>query len=113
MKQGFLHLTAVLRRREILPNGFCELLPVVNCDLKGNCQNRIHICKVVGEFQVVWLFFQEVLDLEMMRKLSNAYQVQLTKLLALSFDSNDWSSQLTNPSNFLSTTKRMSAFQYE
>ena len=44
---------------------------------------------------------------------SNAHQVQLTILLAFSFDLNDWSSQLTNCSNFLSTARQISAFKCE
>ena len=55
------------------------LPPVVNRDLEGNRQSRVHILKGIGEIHLVWLFFQYVLDLEIVGKTpSNAHHVRLT-----------------------------------
>ena len=65
-------------------------------DLEGDRQKGVHVLKVFREVDLVWLRFQGIQDLELIKKDSNARQVQLTIFLALSFALNGWSSQLTN-----------------
>ena len=113
LKQGLPCLTMALRCRKIIPSRLCLLPLVVDHNLKGDCQEGVNIMKVIRQIYFIRLVFKDVLDLEMIRKDSNAHQVQLTNFFTLSFDFNVWSSQLTNRSSFLSIASQMIACQCE
>ena len=79
-------------------------------DLEGDRQKGVYVLKVLGELDLIWLRPQGIQDLELIKKGSNACQVQLTIFLARSFAVFPWSSQLTKCSSFLSIADRTSDF---
>ena len=113
MKWGLLHLLTALGSRYSISSDLCLLPPVGDGDLEGNCQKGVYILKVFGEVNLIWLCFQGIQDLELIKKDSNAHQVQCTIFLALSFTLGSWSSHLTNCSSFLSIASWTIAFQCE
>ena len=91
------------------------LLASAGCGWRSGRQSpEGNLClEMVGEIDLVRLRFQGIQDLELIKKDSNARQIQLTIFLALSLALGGWSSQLTSCSSFLSVVSRMIDFQCE
>ena len=71
MKLKMFHLTMALRSQEILSSALQVLPAVVDGDLEGNRQQGVHILKIICKVHLIQPLFQNIQDLETMRKASD------------------------------------------
>ena len=71
MKLKTFCLTMALRSWELLSSTLQVLPAVVDGNLEGNRQQGVHILKITCKVHLIWLLFQNIQDLEMMRKASD------------------------------------------
>ena len=69
MNECLLYLSMALGWRQVLSIGLGFLPSIVDGDLEGNGKERVHVLKEVVEVDFIWLFLEDILDLEMMRKI--------------------------------------------
>jgi len=67
--EGLPYLSTALGRRQLLSIGLGLLPSIVDGNLEGDGKEGVHILKEVVEVDFIRLFLEDILDLEMMRKI--------------------------------------------